>query len=129
MSNVILSITFRDKEFFTAETRAIRFLESAGFSIGRKQSHAPRGILYGDFDIQKWRNLSERDRAALHGALVTDAKDLNATFEIRDTLPHKLIIEFRSLISERFMDASETFICSTFPTLTDHSSAGDTRHA
>ncbi len=129
MSNVILSITFRDKEFFVAEARAIRFLESAGFSVGRKQTHAPRGILHGSFDIQKWRNLSDRDRAALHGALVTDVKDLNSTFEIWGTLPHNLFVEFHKLIEDRFLDASETFVVSNFPTSSDLSSAGVSRHA
>lgn len=112
MSNVILSITFRDSEPSKAEDRAVRFLKSAGFSVGRKQAHSPRGILYGNYDVQKWRNLSERDRATLHGAIVADFKELNATFEIWDTLPDATARWFRMLIAERYMDASETFVAN-----------------
>ncbi|EKN01089.1 hypothetical protein MXAZACID_02249 [Acidocella sp. MX-AZ02] len=38
-----------------------------GMSVGRLQRDEPRGILFGDFDIQKWRNLRPAERAALHG--------------------------------------------------------------
>lgn len=54
---------------FPTDDDAERALEDAGFSLGRMQRDAPRGILFGDFDIQKWRNLSARDRAALDGHL------------------------------------------------------------
>jgi hypothetical protein len=54
---------------FTNEAAAERYLTERGFSIGRRQGGAERGILLGDFDIQKWRNLSTVDRAQLHGVL------------------------------------------------------------
>ena len=123
MAEVILSITFRDKEPFAAEARAVRFLESAGFSVGRKQAHAPRGILYGSFDIQKWRNLSKQDRDTLHGVLVVDYKDLNASFEVWDTLPQDLASKLHSTLEGRFLDATETFVAN-FLSPSDNSRAG-----
>lgn len=45
-------------EIFWAYREAIRRLEQAGFSVGRMQAHAPMGLLFGNFDIQKWRNLN-----------------------------------------------------------------------
>lgn len=63
------SITFTREGDFAAENAAVDALQSAGFSVGCKQAHAPRGILYGLYDIQKWRNLSTDDRAALHGVM------------------------------------------------------------
>lgn len=52
---------------FPSDQAAEDALSRAGCSLGRQQRDAPRGILYGDFDIQKWKNLSTDDRAALHG--------------------------------------------------------------
>jgi len=52
---------------FDTGADAERFLESAGFSIGRLQRDAPRGLMFGAWDIQKWRNLNDTRRAALHG--------------------------------------------------------------
>lgn len=47
--------------------RAESWCTAHGISIGRMQALAPRGLLFGDYDIQKWRNLSAADRHALHG--------------------------------------------------------------
>ena len=54
---------------FRNETAAEQFLAARGFSVGRRQGGAERGILLGSFDIQKWRNLSLVHRAQLHGVL------------------------------------------------------------
>ena len=54
---------------FGNEAAAERYLTERGFSIGRRQGGAERGILLGSFDIQKWRNLSTVDRAQLHGVM------------------------------------------------------------
>jgi hypothetical protein len=32
---------------------------------------SPRGIMFGNYDVSKWRNLSKRDRADLHGVMTT----------------------------------------------------------
>ncbi len=52
---------------FPSEDAAQAALDQAGFSLGRNQRSDPRGIMYGDYDVAKWRNLSKRDRAGLHG--------------------------------------------------------------
>lgn len=54
---------------FTNEAAAEKYLAERGFSVGRRQGGAERGILLGSFDIQKWRNLSPIDRVRLHGVL------------------------------------------------------------
>lgn len=41
-----------------------------GYSVGRMQGPSPRGLLRGNYDIQKWRNLRSDERAALHGVMV-----------------------------------------------------------
>jgi len=52
---------------FPTDADAQRALIEAGFSIGATQRSDPRGIIFGDFKIEKWRNLSTRDKAILHG--------------------------------------------------------------
>lgn len=65
---------FRQTGDFEAVRAAERFLAEAGFSLGIMQKGSPRGILFGDFDIQKWRNLREADREALHGTMTGDRR-------------------------------------------------------
>lgn len=57
------------KDFATMR-EAEDYLKARGFSVGRMQGPAPRGILFGNVDIQKWRNLDSADRAALHGWII-----------------------------------------------------------
>lgn len=65
-----VEIQFSHQGVFKAMGAAEKMLLGAGFSIGRGQAHAPRGALFGSYDIQKWRNLNRADRDALHGAIV-----------------------------------------------------------
>ncbi len=67
MPNVIFKATLTGEDSFTVTQRVDAALRECGFSVGRMQAHSPRGILFGDFDIQKWRNLDIADREALHG--------------------------------------------------------------
>jgi len=55
---------------FTALYAAEKWCRENGFSVGRHQAHAPCGLMRGDFDIQKWRNLRKDDIAALDGILL-----------------------------------------------------------
>lgn len=60
---------------FTDYHDAKKWLEDCGFSVGRMQANSPIGILYGCFDIQKWRNLSSTDRLALDGVMTGDMRN------------------------------------------------------
>lgn len=57
------------RRVFATRAEAEEFLRERGFSVGRMQGASPRGILLGDWDIQKWRNLSRADREVLHGVM------------------------------------------------------------
>ena len=70
---------------FKACREAETFLAARGFSVGSMQRGDPRGILYGDFDIQKWRNLSGNERMFLHGQMTGPMRDGPVTIEIFDT--------------------------------------------
>ena len=54
---------------FQALEAARAWCKKHGFSVGRLQAGAPSGLLHGDYDIQKWRNLSAHDIDALHGTV------------------------------------------------------------
>jgi hypothetical protein len=54
---------------FPTDDAAVSALEGAGFSVGRLQASSPRGVMFGDFDIQKWRNLRPGDKESLDGHL------------------------------------------------------------
>lgn len=63
------SIRFTSDRDFGAYHDACAWLKARGFSVGRLQANGPTGILLGDFDIQKWRNLDVYERADLHGVM------------------------------------------------------------
>lgn len=82
-----VTLTFSDPGDFAAETRAVALLESAGFSVGRMEAYAPRGILFGLYDIAKWRNLNEAHRRALHGVMTGDMRRGAVKVEIFASAP------------------------------------------
>ena len=78
------------RQFFENDAAAERYLAERGFSVGRRQGDAERGVLLGSFDIQKWRNLNAADRAALHGVLQRTGRDRDtpAVVTIFAAAPH-----------------------------------------
>lgn len=66
--------TFADPGEWTASTAAEKWLRNGGYSVGRRQRGEPRGVLRGDWDIQKWRNLRKREREALDGVMTGDSR-------------------------------------------------------
>ncbi|MER8754120.1 hypothetical protein NKH69_00350 [Mesorhizobium sp. M0976] len=89
----VRKITFIRQGEFAAEDAGVGALQVAGFSVGRKQAHAPRGILFGLYDIQKWRNLSADDREALHGVMHS-GRGLPCTIELFDAAPREAKLAF-----------------------------------
>lgn len=86
MSNIIFMARLTDEGDFAAVLRAESLLTQHGFSVGSTQRGSPRGIIFGAYDIQKWRNLNEADRAALHGIMEGDRSSY-AQIEIWDPAP------------------------------------------
>ena len=65
---------FLQTEDFAASRAAEAWCAEHGYSVGRMQHSDPRGILKGDYDIAKWRNLNARERKALDGHMVGDMR-------------------------------------------------------
>lgn len=87
MSNFAFQRTFAQDDDFAATRAAEAFLSSRGFSVGRMQARSPTGILFGNYDIQKWRNLRAADRDALHGLMLGAGRAGPVTVYIYDNCP------------------------------------------
>lgn len=78
---------FTDIGDFKACREAERWCKERGLSVGEMQGSAPRGILLGSYDIQKWRNLSEEDKDALDGEMTGSMREGHVTVTLKN-LPH-----------------------------------------
>lgn len=81
--------TFNQTGDFEAMNAAEHFLKVAGFSIGSSQRGSPRGIMFGDVDISKWRNLRQFEIDELHGAMTGDGRNGPLTVRIRESAPQE----------------------------------------
>lgn len=75
--------TFNQAGDFAAATAAEAWCAENGISVGTMQRHDPRGLLYGDFHIQKWRNLRDFERRALSGQMNGDMRNGPVTVRIK----------------------------------------------
>ncbi len=57
------------RRVFPSRADAEAYLAERGFSVGRMQSDQPRGVMFGKWDVRKWRDLSRADRGQLHGVM------------------------------------------------------------
>lgn len=60
---------FHGKADFRATNDAEAYLTRRGFSFGPMERGSPRGVMFGDFQIAKWHNLSPAERDACHGLI------------------------------------------------------------
>ena len=61
--------SFKADGDFGAMRAAEDWLRARGFSVGSTCRGYPRGVLYGDYSIAKWRNLTSAEVAGLHGVM------------------------------------------------------------
>ena len=67
-----MKITFYQREDapdFTAMHAAEAWCRDKGVSYGPSCGTLPRGLLCGDFEIAKWRNLTPQERRECHGTM------------------------------------------------------------
>ena len=92
-----------DRRLFEAEGEFIAYQEAekvakaCGFSVGRMQRDEPIGLMFGDYDIQKWRNLRTAERAALHGTIRGDKRNGPVTLDIYDNAPTEAWIRWDAI--------------------------------
>lgn len=91
--------TFEKRDDFGAMYDAEEWLRQRGFSVGSPCRGYPRGILHGDYQIAKWRNLDRSEIIALHGVMRGNARGefrgSAVTVEIFDDAPADAIAAFK----------------------------------
>lgn len=60
---------FTGTKDFEALDKARLWLKENGYSYGPLQADAPTGILFGSFEISKWRGMSKSEVAELDGTM------------------------------------------------------------
>lgn len=78
----VVELTFTQTGEFEAYRAAQEWLNAGGFSWGQGQRGAPCGILFGDFIIAKWKNLTLAERRECHGELTGDHRQGPVTIVI-----------------------------------------------
>lgn len=80
-------VVFDQAGDFNAVAAAEAWCAARGLSVGRMERGQPRGLLFGDFDIQKWHNLSAVERRALSGRMTGDMRNGPVVVEVRGCGP------------------------------------------
>ena len=78
----MIQMKFDQKGDFAANTAAERWCEDNGISYGSMCRDLPRGLMYGEWDIAKWRNLSASEQKQLHGRMTGDMRNGPVFIEI-----------------------------------------------
>lgn len=60
---------------FSALNEACTFLAERGFSVGPTCVGSPQGVMFGNWHIAKWHNLTLQERADLHGIVTGDRRN------------------------------------------------------
>ena len=84
---VVYSHVFTGMSDFEASRAAEAWCAGHGISVGEMQGPAPRGLLVGDFDISKWRNMSRKQIGALHGQMTGDHRNGPVRITLFDNCP------------------------------------------
>jgi hypothetical protein len=69
-----MKVVFAEAGDFAAVRAAEDWCEKHGLSVGAMERGKPRGLLFGDYAIAKWRNLRQADKDALHGTMTGDMR-------------------------------------------------------
>lgn len=72
---------------FEALESATRLLKSAGFSAGSGCAGQPTAIMFGDYMVAKWKNLTWAEREAVHGVMTGDRRNGPLAIELRPCCP------------------------------------------
>lgn len=69
---------------FEACRAAEKWCAEHGISVGINQRGDPRGLMYGDYLIMKWRNINPKQRERLDGRLTGDMRHGPVFLSIKD---------------------------------------------
>jgi hypothetical protein len=98
-------MTFEGEEF-AAFHAAEQFATECGFSVGRMQRDEPIGLLFGDYDIQKWRNIHPKDRLKFHGLILGQKRNGPVHVDISEQAPPEAWALWRAAVKARGREVS-----------------------
>ncbi len=76
---------FNETGTFAAVHAAEQWCAENGIAVGTMQGPSPRGLMYGDWDISKWRNMSKQEQAQCHGTMTGDMRHGPVVVEIDES--------------------------------------------
>ncbi len=80
-----MRIEFTQSGTFAAMYAAEAWCRENGISFGQSCVTGPTGLLFGRFDwIAKWRNLTAKERAQLHGTMSGDFREGPVVITLKD---------------------------------------------
>ncbi|MYM92446.1 hypothetical protein [Duganella vulcania] len=80
-----MRVEFNQQGTFQALYAAQAWCEEHGISYGQSCAGGPTGLLFGHWDwIAKWRNLTVKERAALHGTIEGDMREGPVVIVLKD---------------------------------------------
>jgi hypothetical protein len=81
---------FKGKEDFESQHAAEKWCRDNGISYGSTCAMAPQALLFGDYDIAKWRNLTAKERNQVHGVIEDSRREGPVTVKIKAEFRHLL---------------------------------------
>ena len=81
--NTSMRQVFNQAGDFSALYAAQDWCKANGISYGSTQRGAPVGLMRGEYEISKWRNLSKSDIARLDGTMTGDMRNGPVIIEMK----------------------------------------------
>lgn len=80
-----MRVEFTQSGEFEAYYAAETWCRENGISVGQTSAMDPTGLLFGDYGwIAKWRNLTTKERAQLHGTLTGNRREGPVVITLKD---------------------------------------------
>lgn len=80
-----MRMQFDQKGTWAALQAAQAWCKEQGISVGQSCVTGPSGLLFGDWGwIAKWRNLTAKERSALHGTMEGDFREGPVVINLKD---------------------------------------------
>lgn len=86
-----MKIVFEGVYTFDAARAAENWCSARGISVGQMQGLSPRGLLFGDYLISKWRGMNKAEISALHGVMDGDMRNGPVTVTIKAAYIDRLV--------------------------------------
>lgn len=81
-----MRIEFDQKGTWQAKEAAEAWCRENGISVGQSSADGPSGLLFGEYDwIAKWRNMTPKEQADLHGTMDGDFREGPVIVTLKDS--------------------------------------------